>query len=65
MNEDVWGSIDCNKALDALIDAYHFKSESGKNYLINFIRNVELIKRSQVKQVPALFKKDGDESKDK
>ena len=57
MNEDQWEKIDCNKALDALIDAYHFKSESGKNYLISFIRDVELIKRSQVKQVPALFKK--------
>jgi hypothetical protein len=58
MNEDQWEKIDCNKALDALIDAYHFKSESGKNYLINFIKDVELIKRSQVKQVPALFKKE-------
>lgn len=64
MNEEQWEKIDCTKALDAAIDAFFFKSESGKDYLINFIRDVELIKRSQVKQVPALFKKDVNENQD-
>lgn len=72
MNEDQWEKIDCNKASDILdsLDDYA-RMEIGVDtsnlwrYLQEFINNVELIKRSQVKQVPALFKKDGDESKDK
>lgn len=56
MNEDQWEKIDCTKALDALVDLALFQSVRGKTYLQEFINNVELIKRSQVKQVPALFK---------
>jgi hypothetical protein len=61
MNEDQWEKVDCIKALDALVDLALFQSVRGKTYLQEFINNVELIKRSQVKQIPALFKKGDNE----
>ena len=61
MNEDAWEKIDCNKALQAVVETFLFDNIDSKNFLHEFIMNVELIKRSQVKQVPALFKKDVNE----
>lgn len=60
-----WDNTDPQKALESLdnlkyaVGAISFYDDF--HHLKQFIQNVELIKRSQVKQVPALFKKDVNE----
>ena len=59
-----WDNADPQKALESLdnlkyaVGAISFYDDF--HYLKQFIQNVELIKRSQVKQVPALFKREGE-----
>ena len=55
-SDNAWDSIDFNKARKDLV---LFRLSGGKSPIADvekFIESVELIKKSQVKQTPALFK---------
>lgn len=51
-----WDKIDCEAAKHAASDLSDYHDPTGLKYLQEFIEQVELIRRKQVKQIAVLLK---------
>lgn len=51
-----WEKIDLKEAEKALDKSYYHQDVDGYMYLWRMFKDLELIQKKQVKQVPALFK---------